>query len=210
MPSLIGRGSLARRHGGGHSRRTARMYSCGDLGLPHVNDIAVGIALMIFGRDGPSISASRSSSRRRHPSGDPSDGGATCRRCAPPCRSTLSLLLGVVLAPLLVWAFGHDPLGPGPCGRGRESPTRRAPWAIRSMRIRIRATMLGSVFGGIGGSFLSLYYPGSWNEGTFERAGADGGRTGHLRALESDVVPLGVAVVWRGRLRSGLHCSRSA
>jgi simple sugar transport system permease protein len=25
--------------------------------------------------------------------------------------------------------------------------------------------MLGGFFGGIGGSFLSLYYPGSWNEG---------------------------------------------
>jgi len=31
--------------------------------------------------------------------------------------------------------------------------------------IRLRATMLGGFLGGIGGSFLSLYYPGSWNEG---------------------------------------------
>jgi ABC-type uncharacterized transport system permease subunit len=30
--------------------------------------------------------------------------------------------------------------------------------------VRMRATMLGGFLGGVGGSFLSLYYPGSWNE----------------------------------------------
>ena len=30
--------------------------------------------------------------------------------------------------------------------------------------IRIRATALGGFLAGIGGSYLSLYYPGSWNE----------------------------------------------
>jgi simple sugar transport system permease protein len=31
-------------------------------------------------------------------------------------------------------------------------------------RIRILATALGGVLAGIGGSYLSLYYPGSWSE----------------------------------------------
>ena len=31
--------------------------------------------------------------------------------------------------------------------------------------IRMRATMVGGFLAGVGGSFLSLYYPGSWNEG---------------------------------------------
>src|SRR5260370_520430 len=31
--------------------------------------------------------------------------------------------------------------------------------------IRLRATMVGGFLAGIGGSFLSLFYPGSWNEG---------------------------------------------
>ena len=31
--------------------------------------------------------------------------------------------------------------------------------------IRLRATMFGGFLAGIGGSFLSLFYPGSWNEG---------------------------------------------
>ncbi len=32
-------------------------------------------------------------------------------------------------------------------------------------RVRLVATAVGGAFAGIGGSFLSLYYPGSWNEG---------------------------------------------
>ena len=31
-------------------------------------------------------------------------------------------------------------------------------------RIRIYATALGGFLAGVGGSYLSLYYPGSWNE----------------------------------------------
>ena len=32
-------------------------------------------------------------------------------------------------------------------------------------RVRLLATVAGGFFAGVGGSFLSLYYPGSWNEG---------------------------------------------
>jgi simple sugar transport system permease protein len=32
-------------------------------------------------------------------------------------------------------------------------------------RVRLIATAIGGAFAGIGGAFLSLYYPGSWNEG---------------------------------------------
>jgi simple sugar transport system permease protein len=31
--------------------------------------------------------------------------------------------------------------------------------------VRVTATCLGGFLAGVGGSFLSLYYPGSWNEG---------------------------------------------
>jgi ABC-type uncharacterized transport system permease subunit len=33
------------------------------------------------------------------------------------------------------------------------------------LRVRARATMAGGFLAGVGGSFLSLFYPGSWNEG---------------------------------------------
>jgi simple sugar transport system permease protein len=32
-------------------------------------------------------------------------------------------------------------------------------------RVRVVATAAGGFLSGVGGSFLSLYYPGSWNEG---------------------------------------------
>ncbi|MBP0652080.1 ABC transporter permease, partial [Mycobacterium tuberculosis] len=32
-------------------------------------------------------------------------------------------------------------------------------------RVRLVATSIGGFFAGVGGSFLSLSYPGSWNEG---------------------------------------------
>jgi simple sugar transport system permease protein len=31
--------------------------------------------------------------------------------------------------------------------------------------VRLIATAIGGAFAGVGGAFLSLYYPGSWNEG---------------------------------------------
>jgi simple sugar transport system permease protein len=33
------------------------------------------------------------------------------------------------------------------------------------LRVRLYATCFGGFMAGVGGSFLSLYYPGSWNEG---------------------------------------------
>jgi simple sugar transport system permease protein len=31
--------------------------------------------------------------------------------------------------------------------------------------VRVLSTAVGGFLAGVGGSFLSLYYPGSWNEG---------------------------------------------
>jgi general nucleoside transport system permease protein len=36
---------------------------------------------------------------------------------------------------------------------------------LRPIPIRIAATATGGALAGIGGAYLSLYYPGSWNEG---------------------------------------------
>ena len=58
----------------------------------------------------------------------------------------------------------HHALGPDPAHRRRK---RRcgAGDGLFGQLIRLRATMVGGFLAGIGGSFLSLYYPGSWNEG---------------------------------------------
>ena len=167
-------------------------------GLPRVNDIAVGIALMLFGTGlafylGKPLIEPTASILPAIDFGWWSD--------VSQVRAALQInalfLIGVVLAPLLVWALNTTRWGLILRTAGESSDAARA-MGYSVNAIRMRATMLGGFFGGIGGSFLSLYYPGSWNEGLLERAGDNGGRTRHLRALESDVVLLGGAVVRRG------------
>ena len=54
----------------------------------------------------------------------------------------------------------------------RDEPTVRRPHQDAALALglpidwtRFLATACGSALAGIGGAFLSLYYPGSWNEG---------------------------------------------
>ena len=51
------------------------------------------------------------------------------------------------------------------CAWRATRPTPRGRWAIRSSGIRIAATTAGGFIAGLGGASLSLFYPGSWNEG---------------------------------------------
>ena len=51
------------------------------------------------------------------------------------------------------------------CAWPATRPTRRARSATRSSGIRIAATAAGGFIAGLGGASLTLYYPGSWNEG---------------------------------------------
>ena len=51
------------------------------------------------------------------------------------------------------------------CAWPATRPTPRARWAIRSSGIRIAATAAGGFIAGLGGASLTLFYPGSWNEG---------------------------------------------
>ena len=66
--------------------------------------------------------------------------------------------------------------------------------------------MAGGFLAGIGGSFLSLYYPGSWNEGLSQRPGPDGGGAGDLRALEPDAAASGRRCCSAAPARSARRC----
>jgi general nucleoside transport system permease protein len=134
-------------------------------GLPRVNDIAVGIALMLFGTGmafylGKPLIEPTASILPAIDFGWWSD--------VSQVRAALQInalfLIGVVLAPLLVWALNTTRWGLILRIAGESSDAARA-MGYSVNAIRMRATMLGGFFGGIGGSFLSLYYPGSWNEG---------------------------------------------
>ncbi len=132
--------------------------------LPRVNDIAIGIALMLFGIGLafylgkpliepqalilPSIDLGRWSS-------------------IPQLRDALRVnalfLIGIALAPALVWALKRTRWGLVLRTAG-ESADAALALGYSVNLIRLRATMAGGFLAGIGGSFLSLYYPGSWNE----------------------------------------------
>src|SRR6267154_1029899 len=134
-------------------------------GLPRVNDIAVGIALMLFGT-GLAFFLGK-------PLIEPSatmlpaiDFGrwTTIPQLHAALRINVLFLIGVALAPVLYWAFRTTRWGLLIRTAGESSDAARA-MGHSVLAIRLRATMVGGFLAGIGGSFLSLFYPGSWNEG---------------------------------------------
>jgi ABC-type uncharacterized transport system permease subunit len=134
-------------------------------GLPRVNDIAVGIALMLFGT-GLAFYLGKPLIEPSAPILPAIDFGWWSD--VPQVRAALKInvlfLIGVALAPLLVWALNTTRWGLILRTAGESADAARA-MGYSVNAIRMRATMLGGFLGGIGGSFLSLYYPGSWNEG---------------------------------------------
>ncbi|MGK3984190.1 ABC transporter permease [Sorangium sp. So ce136] len=132
---------------------------------PRVNDIAVGIALMLFGVGlafflGKPLIKPTAPRLPAIPLGFFSD--------LPQVRSALQVnalfLIGAALAPLLLWMFDRTRLGLVLRTVGESADSARA-MGVDVNLVRRRATMAGGFLAGVGGSFLSLFYPGSWNEG---------------------------------------------
>src|SRR5204863_890960 len=67
-------------------------------------------------------------------------------------------------APALLWSLDNTGWGRAVRAVGDSADAARA-MGYSVNRVRMLATMAGGFLAGIGGSFLSLYYPGSWNEG---------------------------------------------
>jgi ABC-type uncharacterized transport system permease subunit len=134
-------------------------------GRPRVNDIAVGIAMMLFGIGlafflGKPLIQPTAPRLPALPLGDFSS--------IPQLRSALQVnalfLAGIVLAPCLRWALSRTRWGLILRTVGESAEAARA-MGYDVNRVRLYATAAGGVLAGIGGSFLSLYYPGSYNEG---------------------------------------------
>jgi general nucleoside transport system permease protein len=134
-------------------------------GLPRVNDIAVGIALMLFGT-GLAFYLGKPLIEPSAPILPSLDLGWWSS--LPQVRAALKInvlfLIGVGLAPLLFWALRTTRWGLILRTAGESADAARA-MGYSVNAIRLRATMIGGVLSGIGGSFLSLVYPGNWNEG---------------------------------------------
>ena len=134
-------------------------------GLPRVNDIAVGIALMLFGT-GLAFYLGKPLIEPSAPILPSIDLGWWSD--VPQVRAVLKInvlfIIGIALAPLLVWALRTTRWGLILRTAGESADAARA-MGYSVNAIRLRATMVGGFLSGIGGSFLSLVYPGNWNEG---------------------------------------------
>ena len=132
---------------------------------PRVNDIAVGIAVMLFGTGlafflGKPFVEPKAPNLPDIPLGWWSD--------VPQLRAALEVnplfIIGVLLAPAMAWFFRSTRWGLEVRTVGDSEDAARA-IGLPINRVRLVSTMVGGAFAGIGGAFLSLYYPGSWNEG---------------------------------------------
>lgn len=133
--------------------------------LRRVNDIAIGIGIMLLGTGmafflGKPLVQPQAPTLSAIPFGFWSD--------STQIQSALQInplfLLGVVLAIALHFAFRHTRWGLQLRIVGDSEMAARA-LGYRVIPVRIMATVTGGFLAGVGGAFLSLYYPGSWNEG---------------------------------------------
>jgi simple sugar transport system permease protein len=132
---------------------------------PRVNDIAVGIGLMLFGT-GLAFFFGRPFVEPKAPILPAISLGWWSS--VPQLRTALEVnvlfLIGIVLAPLMYWFLRNTRFGLTIRAVGdSEDAARAIGYPINVVRWICTAT--GGFLAGVGGSFLSLYYPGSWNEG---------------------------------------------
>jgi ABC-type uncharacterized transport system permease subunit len=134
-------------------------------GLPRVNDIAVGIALMLLGT-GLAFYLGKPLIEPTAPILPAIDFGwwSDIPQVRAALRINVLFLAGAALAPVLVWGLRTTRWGLILRMAGESVDAARA-MGYSVNAIRLMATMCGGFLGGVGGSFLSLYYPGNWNEG---------------------------------------------
>jgi simple sugar transport system permease protein len=133
--------------------------------LPRVNDVATGIALMLLGT-GLAFYLGKPLIQPQAPQipaielGNWSDSSAV--RAALQINALLPV--GIAIAVLLWWGFSRTRYGLLVRLTGDSANAARAlGYSVNG--IRLIATTLGGMIAGLGGASLTLFYPGSWNEG---------------------------------------------
>ncbi|MBI2769230.1 MAG: ABC transporter permease [Burkholderiales bacterium] len=133
--------------------------------LPRVNDVATGIALMLLGMGlafylGKPLIQPQAPQLPSIPLGNWSDSAAV--------RSALQVSalvpIGLAIAGALWWAFANTRAGLLVRMAGDSANAARA-LGYSVSGIRIASTAAGGAIAGLGGASLTLFYPGSWNEG---------------------------------------------
>lgn len=132
--------------------------------LRRVNDIALGIALMIAG-SGLAFWLGKPLIQPTAPTLAPVPLGGGFEHAV--VRAALSInplfVLGVVLAFAVHWALGHTRYGLRLRVVGDSENAARA-FGLPLISTRIAATAFGGACAGVGGASLSLFYPGAWSE----------------------------------------------
>jgi simple sugar transport system permease protein len=133
--------------------------------LPRVNDIAIGIAMMLFGT-GIAFFFGKAYIQPSAPRlGSFSLGAWTGnQQIETALQINALLLIGVAVALLMAWAFANTKWGLIVRMTGDSAPAARA-MGVSVDLVRFLATTIGGFLAGVGGAFLSLFYPGSWNQG---------------------------------------------
>ena len=132
---------------------------------PRVNDVAVGIGLMLFGT-GLAFFLGKPLIQPTAPRlpAIPFGFWSHTPQLEDSLRVNALFLVGVALAPLGRIALTRTRGGLIVRTVGESAEAARA-MGYDVNRVRTLATMAGGFLAGVGGSFLSLFYPGSWNEG---------------------------------------------
>lgn len=132
--------------------------------LPRVNDIAVGIALMLLGTGlafffGKPLIQPAAPMLPSIAFGDWSG--------VPQLRAALEInplfLIGIAIALALLFVFKRTRIGLILRMVGDSADAARA-MGYPILPVRIGATIFGGFMAGVAGAYLSLSYPGSWNE----------------------------------------------
>src|SRR6266705_6346076 len=133
--------------------------------LPRVNDIALGIAIMLFGT-GLAFYLGKPFIQPQAPRlpAIPFGWWSSVPQVQAALQVNVLFLLGAGLAPVLAWGLTHTRWGLILQTVDDSADAARA-LGYSVTYVRWAATAPGGFLAGIGGSFLSLYYPGSWNEG---------------------------------------------
>ncbi|VWX61928.1 conserved membrane hypothetical protein [Burkholderiales bacterium 8X] len=133
--------------------------------LDRVNDVATGIALMLFGTGlafylGKPLIQPQAPQLPSIPLGAWSDNAVV----QSALQVNALVPIGLVLALFLWWAFARTRAGLLVRMAGDSANAARAlGYSVNG--IRIAATTAGGAIAGLGGASLTLFYPGSWNEG---------------------------------------------
>ena len=133
--------------------------------FPKVNDIAIGIALMLFG-SGLAFFFGKPFIQPSAPDlpAIPFGAWSSSAQVQAALNINVLFLIGAALAVFLWWAFRNTRAGLIVRVVGDSSDAARA-MGINPNTVRLLATGVGGALAAIGGAYLSLYYPGSWSEG---------------------------------------------